>query len=131
MSERVLEACVSRIPLQQLISFTDELMQSKEKEDQEIQNDLYLMEFVECAKFKHVSIDERCQKAATACKPLPNPRDSWFSYPKLTCVEQSRVESEHGDSFIPNELLIGKKLHPLIALLLVLEKLKALQLFYL
>ena len=33
-------------------------MQSKEKKDQKIQIDPYVMEFVECAKFKHVHIDE-------------------------------------------------------------------------
>ena len=43
----------------------------------------------------------------------------------------SRLESEHVDLFIPNDLLVGKKLHPLIALLLFLEKLKALQFFHL
>ena len=35
----------------------------------------------------------------------------------------SRPESEHDDQFIPNELLVGKKLNSLIALLLFLEKL--------
>ena len=43
----------------------------------------------------------------------------------------SRLEIVHIDLFIPNELLVGKKLHPLIALLLFLEKLKALQFFHL
>ena len=43
----------------------------------------------------------------------------------------SRLESEHVDLFIPNELLVGKKLHSLIALLLFLKKLKALQFFHL
>ena len=33
-------------------------MYSKEKEDQEIQNDRYLIEFMECVEFKHVSADE-------------------------------------------------------------------------
>jgi len=42
-----------------------------------------------------------------------------------------RLESEHVDSFIPNELLADKKLHLLMTLLLFLEKLKALQFFYL
>ena len=37
-----------------------------------------------------------------------------------------RLESEHVDLFIPNELLVGKKLHLQIALLLFLEKLKPL-----
>ena len=35
----------------------------------------------------------------------------------------SRLESEYVDWFIPNELLVGKKLHPLIALLLFLVNL--------
>ena len=48
-----------------------------------------------------------------------------------TLHSMSRLESEHIDLFIPNELLVGKKLHPLIALLLFLEKLKALQFFHL
>ena len=43
-----------------------------------------------------------------------------------TLHSMSRLKSEHVDLFIPNELLVGKKLHPLIALLLFLEKLKAL-----
>ena len=45
----------SRIPLQQLIASSDEIMQSKEKEDQEIQNDPYLIEFVKCAKLNMFS----------------------------------------------------------------------------
>jgi len=53
-------------------------MYSKEKEDQEIQNDPYLIEFLECAKFKRVSIDGGCQKAASECKPLPNYGDFQF-----------------------------------------------------
>ena len=48
-----------------------------------------------------------------------------------TLHSMSRLESEHVDLFIPNELLVDKKLHPLIALLLFLEKLKALQFLYL
>ena len=43
----------------------------------------------------------------------------------------SRFESEHVDLFISNELLVGKKLHPLIALVLFLQKLKALQFVHL
>ena len=52
--------------------------------------------------------------------------DFRFQYPKLKCLE-----SEHYHSFILNELLVGKKLHPLIASLLFLEKLKPLQFFHL
>ena len=48
-----------------------------------------------------------------------------------TLYSMSRLESEHVDLFILNELLVGKKLHPLIVLLLFLEKLKALQFFHL
>ena len=48
-----------------------------------------------------------------------------------TLHSMTRPESEHVDSFLPNELLVGKKLHPRIALLLFLEKLKALQFFHL
>ena len=48
-----------------------------------------------------------------------------------TLHSMSRLESEHVDLLIPNELLVGKKLHPLIALLFFLEKLKALQFFHL
>jgi len=47
-------------------------MYSKEKEDQEIQKDHYLIEFVECAEFKHDSTNEGCQKPISECKPLPN-----------------------------------------------------------
>lgn len=43
----------------------------------------------------------------------------------------SKLESEHVDLFIPNELLAGRKLHPLIALLVFLEKLQALHFFHL
>jgi len=39
MSKKVLETCSYRIPLQQIISSIDEIIHSKEKEDQEIQND--------------------------------------------------------------------------------------------
>jgi len=61
-------------------------------------------------------------------QPVANPSNFRFQYPKLKCMDESRLESEskHVNSFIPNELLIGKKLHPLIALLLFLEKLKSL-----
>ena len=76
-------------------------------------------------------MDLGCQKAAAECMPSPNSGDFRFRCPKLKLVDQSRFESEYVDSFIPNELLVGKKLHPkklhpLIALLLFLEKLKAL-----
>jgi len=94
-------------------------MHSKEKEDQEIQNDPYLIEFGECAEFKHVSTDEGCQKAASECKPSPNSVDFQFWSIELKCVELSRLQSEHVDLFIPNEVIVGKKLHPLTALPLV------------
>ena len=48
-----------------------------------------------------------------------------------TLNPMSRLESEHVDLFIPNELLVGKKVYLLITLLLFLEKLKALQFFHL
>jgi len=101
-------------------------MHSKEEEDQEIHNGPYLIEFVEYAEMKHVSTNEGCQKATPECKPLPNYGDFRFWSLDLKCAELLRLESEHVKLFISNELLVGKKLHPLIALLLFLEKLKAL-----
>jgi len=49
-------------------------MQSKEKDDQEIQNEGY-DKFVECAKFEHIFKHEGCQKAATTCNSLAKLRD--------------------------------------------------------
>jgi len=60
MTKRVLETCASPIPLQQTISSIGGIMHSKELEDQEIQNDHYLIEFVEWAEFKHVLTNEGC-----------------------------------------------------------------------
>jgi len=85
---------------------------------------------VKCAKLKHISTYDGCQKAVSECKPLPNYEDFRFWSLELKCMELSRLESEHVDLFICNELLVGKKLHPLTALLF-LEKLKGLQFFYL
>ena len=61
--------------------------------------------------------------------------DAEFVIPDHVFMDNSlapmlRLGSEHVDLFIPNELLVGKKLHPLIALLLFL-KLKALKFFHL
>ena len=56
--------CISNSTTQ-LIASSDEIIQSNEKEDQEIQNDPYLIEFVECAKFKHVFIDGACERDAS------------------------------------------------------------------
>jgi len=41
----------------------------------------------------------------------------------------SRLEIKYVDFFIPKELLVGKKLHALVALLLFLEKMEALHFF--
>ena len=59
---------------------------------------------------------------AYECKILPNSRDFWSSCLKFKHVELSTLESEHTDLFIPNELLVGMKLHPLIEYLLFWEK---------
>jgi len=127
MSKRLLEICASRMPLQQIISSINESMHNKEKDGKEVQTDPYLIEFVKRAQFKHASRFEGCQEAASECKRLPDSGDFRFRYPELKFIELSRPRSEHVDFFIPSELLVGKKLHPLIALLLSLEKLKALQ----
>ena len=58
----------------------------KEKKDQEIHNDPYVIELVEYAEFKHVSTNEGRQRAAFECKPLPNSGDFWFWSPNLKCV---------------------------------------------
>ena len=100
---------------------------SKEMDDQEIQNDHYLIEFVDRAGFKHVSTDEGCQKVTSQCKRLPNSGDFQFRYPELECLELLRLESEHFDLFIPNELLVGERVYPLIEFLLCWEKLYKLQ----
>ena len=46
-------------------------------------------------------------------------------------TQDLKLESGHVDSFVPDELLVVKKLHPLVALLLCLEKLKVLHFFHL
>jgi len=65
MSKRVLETCAPRISLLQIISSIGEIMHSKEKEVQEIQTNPPIIEFVECAEFKHIFTDEGCQKATS------------------------------------------------------------------
>jgi len=72
-----------------------------------------------------IATDEGWQRAASECKPLPNPQDFQFWCPALKHMKPSRLESEHVEFCIPNALLVGKQLHPLVALFLFLEKLKA------
>jgi len=79
----------------------------------------------------HIVTYEGCQRAASKCKPLHNPRNFQFWPLELKSVEPSILESEPIDFFVPNALLVGKQLDPLIALLLFLAKLKALQFFHL
>jgi len=75
-----------------------------------------------------IATHEGLKKATFECKPLPSSGD--FRSLELNYVELSRLESEHIDLFDLNELLVGKKLHPVIALLLFLEKLKAVPFFH-
>ena len=65
--------------------------------------------------------DEECRKATHKCKPVPTTKDIQFSYPEAKHVHMSRLASKHVNLFIPNKLLVDKKLHPLIVVLLFLE----------
>jgi len=87
----------------------------------------YLIEFMERAEFNLFPHLRDVKRLPSECKPLPDSRDFRFWYPELKFVELLRLRSEHVDFFIPSELLVGKKPHLLISLLLFLEKLKALQ----
>ena len=121
ISHRILDACASWIPFHQIISSIDEITQIKENEIKEDPNE-------GGTGFKNA--DEEYQNATSECKPLPNSGDFRFWYPKLECVELSRLESGHFDLLIPKELLVGKKLHPLIQFLLFWEKMYKLQSYH-
>jgi len=72
------------------------------------------------------SADEEYQKVAYEHKPLLYSRDFQSLYPEFEHAEMSKLAIKHGDLSIPKKLLVGKELHPLMTLLLLLEKLKTL-----
>ena len=88
ISNRVLDACASWIPLHQIISSIDEITQIKDDEITKIISSIDEIKEgpnEEGTGFKNV--DEDYQIIMSECKPLPNSRDFRFWYPKLERVK--------------------------------------------
>jgi len=113
--------CISD-PLPQIISSIDEIIRIEKNEVKEGPND-------EGSAVKDV--EEYYQKAAHECKTLPNSTHFGCWHPEFKHGEMPRLVVEYAHFFIPQNLSLARSKHPPIAVLLFLEKLKALLFFHL
>ena len=120
ISKRVLGTCASRIPLQQILSSIDAMMHNKENEGHNGQPQVEIIESDAC---NGATLDEECRKGTSECKLVPTTKDIQFWYPEVKHEQMPMPEGMNFDMFIPKELLVAKKLHPLIEFLLFQEKL--------